>query len=157
MKTLIIAFCLFAGVAFAQDNIRLVNAVENGIVFTDSVGYTNLSETSDSVKVYDFNFFRGDMYIIIHGSANSPVDSFYLRSGARTYDTDGVVSGTTYGSFIPLQDSALATQYTVIGNAVGKTYFINQSVKQLVKVTVPNHRGSDVDRNIVFTIIAVKP
>ena len=159
MKKILLTLCAlvcWSGIGLSQSNARTINVETGGYVFTDSLGYTTLSETSDSVLIINMNFAKGAMHLFVKGNANSPVDSFAIRAGSIIYDTDGDSSDVTWGSWVTLQDSAIGTHNTVINNTVGKDYVIKRDVTQLLMFTLLNVRANLATRNCSITIQAMK-
>ena len=162
MKKILLTLCAFvcwSGIGFAQihqPNARTINVETGGYVVTDSIGYTNLSETSDSVWIIDMGFAKGWISLFVTGNANSPVDSVRIRAGSRTYDTSGDSSGVTWGSWVALKDSAWGDLNVMVNNSVGKDFLIFRPVTQLLEFTLMNNRANLVTRNCQITINAVK-
>ena len=156
MKNILLFILLFAGFTVAQENAKLINVETGGYVLTDSLGYTNLDETSDSVIVLNMNFTKSKIRIFVTGNANTTLDSIHVRQGSYIYNTSGTVVGTTYGSWASLSDSAGTATNIIINNTVGKDYTLKSSVVQLLQFVLMNHRPTLVTRNVQITIQAIK-
>ena len=153
MKKLILTLVLLTGYAFGQTNGISVGA---GTVWTDTLGYTTLDETSDSVLTLDTRFSKDWYRIIVDGNANSPVDSFYYQHGTVRYSQAGAPVDTMWGSWGAVKDSAWGDINTMINNSVGKDFLLFSPVHQLLRFTLLNHRGGLAGRNCVITIQAIK-
>ena len=144
-----------SGMIFAQENARSINVETGGYVFTDSLGYTNLAETSDSVLIINMNFAKGWIAIFLAGNANSTLDSVHVRAGSFIYDTDGDVVDTTFGSWAALKDSAWTDTNIMINNTIGKDYLMFRPVTQLLQFILMNYRKAVPTRNVQITVQAV--
>ena len=149
----LIALIFSLGVVYAQTTGEIVG---EGAIWTDSLGYTNLDEDSDSVWVYDMKFAYNWYKIFVEGNANSPVDSFYFRTGSIRYTEAKVETDTVWGSWTPVQDSLFNSIHTMINNSVGKDFLVYTPVAQLVELVLLNTRADLDTRTLVFTIQALK-
>ena len=155
----ILSFILLSGMflfTFAQENARSINVETGGYVFTDSLGYTDFDETSDSILTINMNFAKGWIAIFLTGNANSPVDSLHVRAGSYIYDTSGDSAGVTFGSWVALKDSAWTDTNIMINNTIGKDYLMFRPVTQLLQFILMNDRATLATRNALITIQAVK-
>lgn len=154
MKKIILLFVMtLAGIAFSQST----GVVEgNGVIWTDSLGYTKYAETKDSVWILKTNFLYNDYRIFIKGNANTTVDSLRCYSGTIRYRENKTPVDTIWGSQIALKDSAGNTVYTIINNTVGKDYTMTRPATQLFKIALLNYRAAKPLRNTVLTINAGK-
>ena len=153
MKKLIILIMLMAGFALGQTNGVTVGA---GTVWTDTLGYTTLSETSDSVLILDTRFSKDWYRIFVKGNATSEADSFYVQHGSVRYDQAGTAQDTVWGSWATVKDSAWSDHNTMINNTVGKDFLLFSPIHQLLKFTLLNYRAAEADRNCVISIQAIK-
>ena len=149
MKKVLLFLILLTGIGLAQTNGKLVG---DGVVWTDSLGYTNLDETSDSILTIDMNFSKGWINVFVKGNANSPVDSFYVQAGSVRYSQNGVPKDTVWGSWVAIKDSSWTDINTMINNTVGKDFLFFRPVTQLLQFTLLNARANLVTRNCVLTI-----
>ena len=157
MKKLILALLLFTGFAFAQTREYRLN---NGSVWTDTLGYTNVDQTKDSVLILDvglrFNWFR----VAFEGNGNSPVDSLYVQAGYVRYSsvpgTRQTAQDTIWGSWLPVQDSLFNSIHVMINNSVGKDFLIYTPLAHLLRFSILNTRLDLVTRDCVITINAIK-
>ncbi len=151
MKYLIM-FLILTGLTFAQTGGKLVG---DGAVWTDSLGYTNLDETSDSVLILEtrhYNWFK----IFLDGNSNAQADSLYLQSGSFVWSEVDTVADTVWGSWAALKDSAWTDTNIMINNTVGKHYLLFDPVSDLLRFTLLNYRAAIPTRNCRITIKAVK-
>jgi len=75
MKKLFLILLMLSGMTFAQ---TLGVSVGGGTVWTDSLGYTNLNETSDSVLILDLKFSKGWIHLFYRRERNG-TSRFVLR------------------------------------------------------------------------------
>ena len=151
MKYLIM-FLVLTGLTIAQTKGVIK---DGGTIWTDSLGYGTVA-TSDSVWVLRANLEYKWYRVFIEGNANSPTDSFYVQAGSVRYDEAKADVDSTWGSWLPVQDSLFNSIHTMINNSVGKDFLIFAPMVQLLRFTLLNHRGGLITRNIVITIQAVK-
>jgi len=145
-------FLVLTGLTIAQTTGRIIGDMT---VWTDSIGYTNLSETSDSVWILDtkpYDWFR----IFVEGNSNSPVDSFYIQAGTVRYSESKSAVDTIWSSWAMVRDSSWVGQQTMINNSVGKDWLLFNPVTKLLRFTLLNYRTSSPTRNVVITINAIK-
>ena len=152
MKTLLFLI-LLTGVGLTQSR---GTVTDGGTIWTDSLGYTNLSETSDSILVIRTSFRYNWYRVLLEGNANSPVDSFYVQAGSVRYNELKVDVDTVWGSWLALKDSSWSDVNTMINNTVGKDYLIFAPMAQMLRFRLLNNRGNLVTRNVVITINAGK-
>ncbi len=154
MKKLIIFLILFIPLCMqAQTKGK---AIGDGYVWTDSLGYTNLDETSDSVLILDTRFSQAWYRIFVKGNATAQADSFYVQHGSVRYDQGGEPQDTVWGSWSPVQDSLFNSIHTMVNNTVGKDFLLYSPIHQLLRFTLLNYRAAIPARNCVITIQAVK-
>ena len=154
MKKLILILILFAGISFAQTNGKEIGG---GTVWTDSLGYTNLSETSDSVLTLNMNFSQAWYRIFLKGNANAQADSIYYQHGSVRYSQAKAAVDTVWGSWGTVRDSAWTASNIMINNTVGKDFLLFSPIHQLLRFTLLNYRAAIPTRNCVITIQAIKP
>ena len=152
-KLIFLIIILLAGLTFGQTNGKQVS---NGTIWTDSLGYTNLNETSDSVLILNANFSHNWYKIIVAGNANAQADSFVVQSGSVRYDQARDAQDTVWGSWMAVKDSAWTDINYMINNTVGKDFLLFSPVVQLLKFTLLNYRAAIPTRNCVITIQAIK-
>ena len=153
MKKLIIILVLIAGFTLAQTKGKQIG---DGTVWTDTLGYTNLSETSDSVLILNTNFAHGWYRIFVAGNANAQADSFVVQAGTVRYDEARDPQDTIWGSWCALKDSAWSDLNVMVNNTVGKDFLMFVPMAQLLKFTLLNYRLAIPGRNCVITIDAKK-
>ena len=150
-------FLVLTGLTIAQTT----GVMHKGMtIWTDSIGYTNLSETSDSVLILDtklYDWFR----IFLAGNTNSQVDSIYAQAGSLRFNESKSQVDTVWGSWVALKDSAWTDTNIMINNSVGKDWLLFSPVTRLLRFALLNERdvavydGALVTRNCVITINAV--
>ena len=149
----LIMFLILTGLTFAQTGGKLVG---DGAVWTDSLGYTNLDETSDSVLILEtkhYNWFK----IFLDGNSNAQADSLYLHSGSFVWNEQKTaVTDTVWGSQSMVKDSVWGDLNTMINNTVGKSFLLFDPVTDLLRFTLLNYRAAIPTRNCRITIKAVK-
>jgi len=154
MKKLILALLIMvAGISFAQTKGLSVGA---GTVWTDTLGYTNLSETSDSVLILDTRFSKDWYRIIMDGNTNAQADSVYYQHGTVRYSEANAAVDTMWGSWGTVKDSVWGSINVMVNNTVGKDFLIFSPIHQLLRFTLFNYRAAIPGRNCVITIQAVK-
>ncbi len=153
MKKLFMLLMLLSIPILAQTNGRLVGG---GVVWTDSLGYTNLDETSDSILIIDMNFSKGWIHLFVEGNSTAQADSFYAQAGTVRYSERGSPQDTIWGSYVAFKDSAWADLNILINNTVGKDFLMFRPVTQLLRFTLLNYRAAIPTRNCVITLQAVK-
>ena len=123
-------------------------SVGGGTVWTDSLGYTNLDETSDSILVMNMNFSKGWIHIFVKGNATAQADSFYVQAGSVRYTQAKVATDTVWGSWAAFKDSAWTDTNIMINNTVGKDYLLFRPITQLLRFTLLNYRAAIPTRNM---------
>ena len=153
MRKLILLFLIIlSGIAFSQTKGKVVG---EGAIWTDSLGYGTVV-TSDSVWILNINFNYDHYRFFIKGNTSSPVDSIGLMPGSIRYDEMKNPVDTIWGSQVALEDSAGNTIYTIVNNTVGKDFTLVRSATQLLKLSLLNHRGGLITRNVTITVDAKK-
>lgn len=154
MKKLILFLILFIPLCMqAQTNGK---STGGGYVWTDTLGYTNLDETEDSILVINMNFSKGWIHIFVEGNATAQADSFYVQAGSVRYTQAGAATDTVWGSWAALKDSAWNDTNIMINNTVGKDFLLFRPVTQLLRFTLLNFRAGIPTRNCVLTIQALR-
>jgi len=150
-KLILILVLLIAGFLSAQSDGIMQNG---GTIWTDSLGYTTASETSDSVWILDTRYH--DWYkFTMEGNANAQADSIVIQSGVVRYTAAGVETDTVWGNWCALKDSAWGDQNVMVNNTVGMNYLLFSPVNRLMKISLLNYRLAIPTRNCVLTIEAV--
>lgn len=161
MKKLILYLAIFVGfvliLSYTSHAQTRGKNVGGGTVWTDSLGYTNLNETSDSILIINMNFSKGWIHLFIEGNATAQADSFYVQAGAVRYDEAKDAQDTIWGSYVAFKDSSWSDINILINNTVGKDFLMFRPVTQLLRFTLLNYRAAIPTRNLVITIQAIKP
>ena len=125
----------------------------NGYTYSFDLKYGG-SATSDSIAHIDFDLQYGNITtIIVEGNANDPVDSIYIRYGAKQIDSYGSApSDTIWGSYAALKDSSGKIVNVIVNQSTGKHFFIYEPALDVLEIGLLNHRPTLDDRKVELTI-----
>ena len=153
MKKLILAILLFTGISFAQTG---GVSISGNSIWTDSLGYGTVA-TSDSVWILKNDFSYEWYRIFVEGNANSPVDSIGIQAGTIRYgEKTKAAVDTVWGSYTGLKIAAGTIAIRMVNTATGVDFMLEDPSVQLLKLSLLNHRGGLVTRNVTITINARK-